>query len=778
MSPIREGGIGVSTAGWLQRLVGVALKQDSLRGLEVMAEVLGEAAKASGVILWEQPPVDSDVAIAPSLVTLWLGANRPYNLFLAQRPDRATMTCFETRTLILTTLDSAPRWPIGVSEDAAVKAALPVDFLDGGRGAVTLLGDGPLEAESFDLVVELLEVIPALCATVRERQTLALSHGCSEILHQADLESPDEPLLIEMLSRHFDGICDLVAEALQCSNVTLFLKHPDDPEYEFPVRGFHGDRDQLPQAAVSGRGPAGWAIEHGRPTALPMISLDDSAGQTEEAELPSSLLPASKSGCPPRKLMVAPLRSGSYIWGALVCSGAVGPPFLFTESDLDILEPSVNQIAQYWSGWLRRTEISSENRSWRNLASGITEFNRVMYRELERNRPIDEAVYSLAWNTLTGVVPDCDAMAIQMPEAGAINTSIKLAPPQQNERFGTHDFVDDPAAALLAQEAFDTGQQTRSEWRGLGDGGGAPSLKAGWVISTPVRVNRNSFGVMTSSGGSASAPLNSPQGCEIVADEIALYHHLSETLGNLRQARAELQSTVKGQAQALEDLEHQLVSPLLQATVRTDGVLAKGRFDPKTEAQLRAIRGLCRKASRVAMSAGVFAALSKGLTPQARLDFVGPDDLVRILIAAADDVQSLADSRRQLSFQVGRSSVLALRKRLVRIDRSFFEQCVANILDNAAKYCYDDTTTSIEGVVEGSEFRVRISSTGIPLSPAEIDRCRLRNWRSQGAKLTTGEGSGIGLWIVDNLMQALGGELGVSIDNHVFTADLCLPISN
>jgi signal transduction histidine kinase len=230
----------------------------------------------------------------------------------------------------------------------------------------------------------------------------------------------------------------------------------------------------------------------------------------------------------------------------------------------------------------------------------------------------------------------------------------------------------------------------------------------------------------------------------------------------------------------MEDLKHQLVSPLRAVTNRAELVLASRRFDPRAEGQLRAIRGLCRKASRVAMSAGVFATLSKGESPVPKLVPFSADDLLRMLIAAADDAQVLGDPRRGITFTVDRGSVRTLGRQLVRVDASFLQQCVGNVLDNAAKYAYRDTLVQIEasvGATAGIEaLTLGTTSTGLPLDPADLTRCLHRNWRGAAALAATGEGSGLGLWIADNLMRAMNGRIGLRAESERTTVRLELPL--
>jgi len=84
-----------------------------------------------------------------------------------------------------------------------------------------------------------------------------------------------------------------------------------------------------------------------------------------------------------------------------------------------------------------------------------------------------------------------------------------------------------------------------------------------------------------------------------------------------------------------------------------------------------------------------------------------------------------------------------------------------NLLDNAAKYSFNHTTVHVYAGIthRKGRFQITISNTGLPIHPHEISRCTNRGWRSQKAMMVTGEGSGIGLWIVDNIMHAQNGEL-------------------
>jgi signal transduction histidine kinase len=230
----------------------------------------------------------------------------------------------------------------------------------------------------------------------------------------------------------------------------------------------------------------------------------------------------------------------------------------------------------------------------------------------------------------------------------------------------------------------------------------------------------------------------------------------------------------------MEDLQHQLVSPLLVAVNRTDRMLdgkgLTGRVDVDTRS-VRAVRGLCRQANRVAMSAHIFAALSTGRALSARPERLGADEVIRVLIAGADDAQLLSDVRRRIRFDVDRGTVRALAPRLVEADLSFFEQCLGNLLDNAAKYSYESTSVEIRGLVVEAGFAVAVTSTGLPVTAEDAQRCLEREWRGAAAASVTGEGSGLGLWIVDNLMRSVHGTVRIEPEEDRTTVLLTFPLT-
>jgi signal transduction histidine kinase len=729
----------------LRQLIHVGLEQQGLRGLSALAGVVAQAAGTSGVVLWEEAKLNG--SSTPAVLAAWIQGGTFGHVGFTPEPDEVTRTALRSRTLAL---PANPVTSLMTGRDSRnpVVAAFPVDWLDGNRGVVTFLGDGHLTDEAFDIAADLIEVLPDMCKTLRERHTLALVNACNAILSEADVASPDEPLEPDELRSYLSRICETIAEGLQLVNVSLFLQAPDDPQDFYPL--FASSEPTHDGAGIRrGEGLTATFIEHRTSKALPTTGNAHSADSTDQ-EIPA--------------VMVVSLASGNRTWGAIVCRGTCGPPFRFTDSDQSLLTPIAAQISQYWSNWLHRCEILSENRSWRSLATGITGLNKQIHDQLSGSRTQDQSVYQAAFQVIHDVLPDCDGTDVRIP-GNRDARGLAVA-------SGYGVFRPPTSADTIVASAYEHGEQ-RIDYSAEPDAG-APgeSAAAGWLVSTPIRVSGTMHGVLNAVGEHGALPPNSPEVCKIVGDQLGLYHYLRRTLTDLRKTKQKLEHTLRSQAEALEDLEHQLVSPLLGATFRTERVLQSARFDNRTEAQLRAIRGLCRKASRVAQSAGVFSVLSRGEFPRARSDYLGIDDLLRLVIGNADDAQLLINPRRHIRIDVDRESLRALNRKLLLADRTFLEQCVGNLLDNATKYSYEQNTVSVGGEIADDSFAIRVSSVGIPMKPEDVENCKKRNWRGKAARVATGEGSGLGLWIVDSLMHSMEGQLDIDADGDITNVSL------
>jgi signal transduction histidine kinase len=793
---------------WVKTLVQAGLQQTSLQGLTELAKVITKATNAVGSIIWEATQSDAHGAPVPSVLTAWFrdaGANLSDS---RMAPDTLTVRAFQSAGTNPIYKGEPALSPVFSTSIQPAVLAIPLTFLDENRGVVTLYGRRRPSSASIGLVESLVSYLPQLCHTIRDRQTLELLHDCNNILHEADLESRDGPLEKDSVKIFLQLLCERVAQAFQCVDVSIFLEDRLSLPGQYSLTASSSDSKgvQRSQYIRPYDGITGWALATGNSVAISHLEQDLGAPEylqlkfpgfrwtrtTLESEpdvLDSIRLADLRNACL-TTLMAVPITTGTKVWGVLRCWGTIGPPYRFTDRDLPPINLTAAQVAQYWSNWLSRwttwlshRDLEAENRSWLKLADGITSLNRLVSQELRKSPPERRVVYREALRILHDVLPDAKATDIRHVGPDDRTHHLYFAE-VRGEWWDLGTEVDKKTRLtrqflLYGDESTSAGAQVyrTQESLALDDVAKArhysstfPQTK--WLVVTPIRVSDEVYGVLDARGATESLPASVKQVAEILGDQLGLYLHLERTIGNLFRIERRLKETLEAQAQAFEDLEHQLVSPLLSATARVEQLLHHGRFDSRTDSTLRAIRGLCKKAATVAMSVGVFASLAKGQKPSPVLEPLGEEDLIRLLISAAVDTELLIDPDHNKRVEVDRDGLRVLGRQLLWVDLSFLEQCLRNILDNAAKYCYHGTTIAIFGRVENRHLTLGVRNQGIAIPSADLGRVKERGWRGTDAKASTGEGSGLGLWIADHLMRSMSGNLSVMPEGEFTTVEL------
>jgi len=130
-------------------------------------------------------------------------------------------------------------------------------------------------------------------------------------------------------------------------------------------------------------------------------------------------------------------------------------------------------------------------------------------------------------------------------------------------------------------------------------------------------------------------------------------------------------------------------------------------------------------------------------------------DPTEVMRECADFISPLAQKRGiELTCQMDTAFV-------VPADRTRLKQALLNLLANAVKYNRDNGTIhcTIE-TIDGDKVRISVADTGVGLTP--IQQAGLfQPFNRLGAEYTTVEGTGIGLALTRNLVELMGGNVGV-----------------
>ena len=111
-------------------------------------------------------------------------------------------------------------------------------------------------------------------------------------------------------------------------------------------------------------------------------------------------------------------------------------------------------------------------------------------------------------------------------------------------------------------------------------------------------------------------------------------------------------------------------------------------------------------------------------------------------------------------------------------DPDELKAAIWNLIDNAVKYSSGEVKVRVELLeIEGERFAVRVSDSGVGISPAELKRIFRRFYRIPASVAMRAKGSGLGLFIVRSVAKKHGGRAFAESrgQGHGATFTLLLP---
>jgi two-component system, OmpR family, sensor histidine kinase BaeS len=199
---------------------------------------------------------------------------------------------------------------------------------------------------------------------------------------------------------------------------------------------------------------------------------------------------------------------------------------------------------------------------------------------------------------------------------------------------------------------------------------------------------------------------------------------------------------------AAADIAHELRTPVTGIVARIeaaqDGVMA----DP--QANLAAMHEEALRLARLIEDVSQLAEAEKPelLVSKARVD---------IAPVARQRAEAHADFFRAKGILFERD----VRPVAVHADASRLEQIVDNLLSNALRYTDAGGRVLLRVGHRGAHAVIEVSDTGIGIAEDELPRVFDRFWRSDRSRSRATGGSGIGLAVVRELVEAHGGDVGV-----------------
>ncbi len=222
-----------------------------------------------------------------------------------------------------------------------------------------------------------------------------------------------------------------------------------------------------------------------------------------------------------------------------------------------------------------------------------------------------------------------------------------------------------------------------------------------------------------------------------------------------------LLSRVRSQLKANEDWiansAHQLRSPLAAITSNVEVVL--GRLpDGKSSDMLSSVLNECEYLNKLVQQL-LLLSEANAIGLKSKCSPIRLDSMIR---ESSDFFEALATANNiSLNFD-------SLEPITVLANHEHLRIVLHNIIDNAIKYTLENGSVEIELTkTSPTECTLRVSDTGIGISPTDLARVSRRFFRSDSGRdpATTPRGTGLGLNIVKTIVEGIDGRL--KIDSSV-----------
>ena len=111
-------------------------------------------------------------------------------------------------------------------------------------------------------------------------------------------------------------------------------------------------------------------------------------------------------------------------------------------------------------------------------------------------------------------------------------------------------------------------------------------------------------------------------------------------------------------------------------------------------------------------------------------------------------------------------------------DEDKFQQVMTNLIENAAKYSFDNTEIVLELSIKGDYVSIKITDTGHEIKESDYDKIFEKFSRLDNPLTREVQGNGLGLFITKNLVEKMDGKIFVTSADNKTTFEVLFKVYN
>jgi len=200
-------------------------------------------------------------------------------------------------------------------------------------------------------------------------------------------------------------------------------------------------------------------------------------------------------------------------------------------------------------------------------------------------------------------------------------------------------------------------------------------------------------------------------------------------------------------------VSHEFKSPLTSIRQLAE-MLQSGRV-PSEDRRQKYYDVLLEQSERLSLLTDNILSLAK--IEEGRAEFAFETTDISALLTAV--VSAIQDRVRHEGFEIGLEVQGTLP--LLPVDRTSLSQVVTNLIDNAVKYSGDSRKISVSASVKEQSLLIAVRDFGVGIKKEDLDRIFERFYRGGDELTRTVKGSGLGLTLVKEIVEAHSGKVDV-----------------
>ena len=246
-----------------------------------------------------------------------------------------------------------------------------------------------------------------------------------------------------------------------------------------------------------------------------------------------------------------------------------------------------------------------------------------------------------------------------------------------------------------------------------------------------------------------------------------MINKINESYNELEQKNKELKQLDNFRSNLVDTVSHELRTPLTAIRGYTSRLLRTDiEIDEETKHKsLLIIKRQSERLSRMIEDLLVIPDIEG-----AKLNInIEPVNLLNCIEAAVYSVKNIEE--REIENNVTNDFPL------IYADKDRLEQVLINLISNAHKYAYENTSIKINAIQNGENAEITVSNSADYITPDILKTLFDKFIRLDDKTTRTTRGTGLGLYIVKGLVKAMHGKVElISLPENEFIAKIVLPI--